>query len=249
MNVLGEKAKAHDIAGKGELNNFVSASGPLLIENDAPRLNEIKMGLALAGMEKKLVPQDAYDGRFNDEGWALLVTRRDFVGHADHFVRKSLPVRACSGFSEFVTPTAIAIPCDGSILSPAAIAGRSRVRPGKPKATATALPLGEAIRLPPTVLASHHQRFRSRCCLLSAAPIGSCHCYRKRSTASQFGLRFLRPILAQALQALKRSLIQGLQIGRIAIVQLLQHIMHFVLRVIRAELHPNANRSQFTSGA
>jgi hypothetical protein len=67
--------------------------------------------------------------------------------------------------------------------------------------------------------------------------------------ASQFSLRFLRPILAQALQALKRSLIQGLQIGRIAIVQLLQHIMHFVLRVIRAELHPNASRSQFTSGA
>jgi hypothetical protein len=38
MNVLGEKAKAYDIAGKGELNNFVSATGPLLIENDAPRL-------------------------------------------------------------------------------------------------------------------------------------------------------------------------------------------------------------------
>jgi hypothetical protein len=99
MNVLGEKAKAYDIAGKGELNNFVSATGPLLIENDAPRLNEIEMGLALAGMEKKLVPQDAYDGRVNDECRALLVTRRDFVGHADLFVRKSLLVRACL-FSE-----------------------------------------------------------------------------------------------------------------------------------------------------
>jgi hypothetical protein len=51
MNVLAEKAKAHDVAGKGELNNFVNTTGPLLIENDAPRLNEIEMGLALAGTE------------------------------------------------------------------------------------------------------------------------------------------------------------------------------------------------------
>jgi hypothetical protein len=51
MNVLREKAKAHGIADKSELDNFVSATGPHLIENDAPRLNEIEMGLALAGTE------------------------------------------------------------------------------------------------------------------------------------------------------------------------------------------------------
>jgi hypothetical protein len=172
MNVLGEKAKAYDIAGKGELNNFVSATGPLLIENDAPRLNEIEMGLALTRMEKKLVPQDAYDGRVNDEGWALLGTRRYFVGHADLFVRKSLLIRACSGFSEFVTPTAIAIPCDGSILSPAAIACRSRRETRKAKSSGRSSAFGGRL-FGCTNGCSHH--------IITACGRDAAYCQRLRS--------------------------------------------------------------------